>query len=201
VCGMTVETLATSLATMSFKALLVDLDGTLVDSASANIAAYRAATAQFDIVMDEEAVTAIAHGLHWRQFLPPLLVRAGSTADLAAIVQQKARLFPEMVPRICVNHALVQLVSVYRNRCLTALVTSSSSANANAVLNHHRLASLFDTVVTGDEVSAHKPDPAGYIAAGRHLCVAPLDCVAIEDSDVGVAACIAFGAPVLRVRW
>ncbi len=52
---------------------------------------------------------------------------------------------------------------------------------------------LFDVIVTGDEVSTHKPDPAIYELALRRLELAGSRTIAVEDTPHGVAAAQAAG--------
>ena len=51
----------------------------------------------------------------------------------------------------------------------------------------------FTVKVTGDMVAAKKPDPAAYLVALRTLGVGAADCLAFEDSRVGLAAARAAG--------
>jgi len=57
----------------------------------------------------------------------------------------------------------------------------------------------FAAVVCGDEVPEGKPSPVPYVRAAELLGVDPADCVAIEDSPVGVASAVAAGCRVLGV--
>jgi HAD superfamily hydrolase (TIGR01509 family) len=57
----------------------------------------------------------------------------------------------------------------------------------------------FDVTVAGDEVPAPKPAPDAYLAAARALGAEPADCVALEDSNTGVAAARAAGMSVIGV--
>src|SRR5262249_1917495 len=57
----------------------------------------------------------------------------------------------------------------------------------------------FPVVVTGDDVTAHKPDPEPYLLAARLLGVDPRRCVALEDSPNGVASAAAAGCHVIAV--
>ena len=57
----------------------------------------------------------------------------------------------------------------------------------------------FDVVVTGDRVARGKPHPDPYLDAARALDVDPRACVAIEDSQTGVASAEAAGVPTLAV--
>jgi HAD superfamily hydrolase (TIGR01509 family) len=82
----------------------------------------------------------------------------------------------------------------------TALVTMSISRMAHHVAD--RLGFLgFDIVVSGDDVEHAKPHPAPYLQAAELLGVNILDCVAIEDSEPGVASASAAGAVTLGVPF
>ena len=63
------------------------------------------------------------------------------------------------------------------------------------------IAELFTVMVTGDDVSRSKPDPEAYIACLRSLRATPAECIAFEDSEVGIAAAKAAGIPVLPVTF
>jgi HAD superfamily hydrolase (TIGR01509 family) len=182
------------------KALLVDLDGTLVDTRVANYLAYAEALAARGVTIDRKRWDEAAEGRNWRQFLPELL-RPVPDAEPEQVAAHKARLYPAKLAHSVVNHALVKLIHSGRGASRTALVTTASAANAGAVLRHHRLEGLFDLVVTGDDVERHKPFPDAYRLAAERLGVAPAECLAFEDSDIGMAAAAAFGAPCLRVSF
>lgn len=180
-------------------ALLFDLDGTLADTAAANFAAYAQALDEAGVVVDRAAFDVVAHGRNWRQFLPELLDRAGSRADPTDIARRKQECYPPLLGALRLNQPLLSLARTARATLRTALVTTASGANVRAILEQHQLGDLFDVVITGDDVAEHKPHPAAYLAAASRLSVAPANCVAFEDSDIGVAAAEAAGIPVVRV--
>jgi HAD superfamily hydrolase (TIGR01509 family) len=179
------------------KALLVDLDGTLVDTREANFRAYAGALAEVGVAVAPARWDGLTEGRNWRQFLPGML--DGTGARPASVAARKAELYPALLCHSRVNHALAALIASGRRTWRTALVTTASAANAEAVLRHHGLETLFDLVVSGSDVERHKPFPDAYALAAERLEVAPDQCLAFEDSDVGVAAAAAFGAPCLRV--
>jgi len=69
-----------------------------------------------------------------------------------------------------------------------AIATSSVSASANPFLDRTGIRSLFDVVVTGDEVERGKPHPEIYLRASKKLGIPPEACLVIEDALTGVAA-------------
>ena len=182
------------------KALLVDLDGTLVDTRTANYLAYAEALAAVGVTVERGRWDEMAEGRNWRQFLPAFLEEVPE-AEPERIAAHKARLYPGKLAESFVNEALVGLIRGGKAGWRTALVTTASAANAEAVLRHHRLDGLFDLRVTGSDVGRHKPFPDAYRLAAERLGVTPGECLAFEDSDAGMAAAAAFGAPCLRVSF
>jgi beta-phosphoglucomutase len=182
------------------QALLVDLDGTLVDTREANYRAYAAALAEIGIEIDRAAFEQVSQGRNWREFLPGLMTRR-SDVDPMSIATRKAALYPAQLETTVVNHALVALINRGHITCKTALVTTASAISVQAVLGHHQLSHLFDIVVTGNDVARHKPDPQAYHLAATKLGCDAADCLVFEDSDSGVEAAARFGAHCLRVSF
>ena len=69
-----------------------------------------------------------------------------------------------------------------------AVATSSVSASVRPFLNRHNLTSLFDVIVTGDEIERGKPQPDIYLRAAEKLSLAADACLVIEDALSGIAA-------------
>lgn len=180
------------------KALLVDLDGTLADTADANYAAYAAALAEAGVEPGRDAFDAVAAGRNWRQFLPVLLGET-RTDEAPGIAARKTALYADMLHHVRINTPLVRMIEAFLQTGRAALVTTASRASVDAILAHHDLARLFEVTITGDEVTQHKPHPQPYLLAAEALDLAPGDCLAIEDSDVGAASAETAGCPVLRV--
>jgi len=179
-------------------ALLVDLDGTLVETGEANFQAYAAALREAGVEVDRGRFDEVSRGRNWRDFLPLLL--AGTDASPATVAARKAALYRDFLHLTILNRGVVRLIELSRAHWRCALVTTASRRNAEAILRYHGLEHLFDRVVTGDDISRHKPDPEAYRLAAQELGAQPENCVAIEDTDIGAASATAFGAAVIRVQ-
>ena len=70
----------------------------------------------------------------------------------------------------------------------TGLASSSSYEIINTVLEKFGLIKEFEEVYSAQEEEYGKPHPAVYISAAKRLNVAPVECLAIEDSFNGVLA-------------
>ncbi len=183
------------------RGLLFDLDGTLVDSAALNASAYARALGEVGVTSGLEGLQAQAAGRNWRQFLPPILARAASTADPADVARRKQALYADMVGDLRLNDALLALLSACRGAFRIGLVTTASRANVDCIVDRHGLRAVFDLIVTGDDVDRHKPHPQAYLIAAERLGLAPAECLAFEDSDIGLASANAAGMQCIRVAF
>ena len=180
---------------------MVDLDGTLARTADANWLAYQAALAEVGVSIPRDRFDSGVQGRNWREFLPGMLAESGVQADPAHIAKRKTELYRTMLPQVVINQPLVRLLETCREamQMRSALVTSASRASVEALLQAHNLRPLFDAVVTGDDVTRHKPDPEAYALAAQQLHVQPAECLVYEDAEVGVASARSFGAHVIQV--
>ncbi len=80
-----------------------------------------------------------------------------------------------------------------------ALVTGARRDEADLVLRHYCLSSVFRATVTADDVTVGKPDPEPYLSGARLLGVSPDRCLIIEDSFAGVTSANAVDAEVIVV--
>ncbi len=182
------------------QAVLWDLDGTLVDTEPAWIAAEYRLVESFGGSWDDEHAHALVGN--------PLLVSAAYIREHGGVELPLA----EIVDRLLVEVvAAVEREVVWRpgvRRLLgelgaagvpCAMVTMSYQSLAQSVASHLP-PGTFATMVTGEQVALGKPDPEAYLTAAQRLGVQPSRCVAIEDSPAGVASAEAAGCVVLAVR-
>ena len=81
-----------------------------------------------------------------------------------------------------------------------AIATSNSRILTEAILKSHHIADCFQTLVTGDDVIHGKPAPDVYLKAANYLGVAPEDCLVFEDIPVGIMAGKRAGMTVYAVE-
>jgi HAD superfamily hydrolase (TIGR01509 family) len=181
------------------RALLFDLDGTLVDSDSIHLAAWQAVLRPHGVVVDAEEYRRRISGR-----LNPAIV-----ADyLPAIGQDEARVFAarkeaafrEAASSLQPVAGLLELMASARAVGVRlALVTNAPVENTRHVLGVLGLNGAFDIEVLGDELPAGKPDPLPYRHALGLLDVPPEAGVAFEDSVSGIRSATGAGLPVVGV--
>ena len=79
------------------------------------------------------------------------------------------------------------------------IATSNSRELVDNIVRTHDLADYFDCVMTGCEVAKGKPAPDIYLAVAKQLEVAPADCLVFEDIVQGIQAGKAAGMQVCAV--
>jgi HAD superfamily hydrolase (TIGR01509 family) len=182
--------------TLDVDAVLLDMDGTLVDSDAAVERAWRAWAAEHGA--EPEAVLEAAHGNPARDTLRRLLPEIGPEELEDEAARQLARETGDVSDVVPAVGADALLAALERLGLPWAVVTSSGRGLAEARLRAARLRPPL--VVTFDDVRAGKPDPEGYLRAARLLGVDPARALVVEDSPPGVAAGRAAGARVAGLR-
>lgn len=179
-------------------AFLFDLDGTLVDSRKANYLAYRDGFAALGHDLTNTAFDT-TWGRDSRDFIADL-VPGISPEDIDRVRTVKAQAYAGHLPHSTMNRRLVEVAVAMRVHVKIGLVTTAKRKNVADVLAAHNVGDLFDVIVTGDDVSASKPDPEPYLLALALLGVDAESAVAFEDSDAGLMSAEAAGIAVIRVE-
>jgi pyrophosphatase PpaX len=172
------------------KAVLFDLDGTLLDSFTVHYAAYETMFGHFGIAITKELFlssyspdwyqTYRAFGLveeHWE---------SANALWLAEADKHVAKIFPG------VRDVLVELSKTYT----LGIVTSGSKIRVRRDLDRIGISHHFRTVVTGDDIHEPKPAPEGLEIALNQLSILPSEAVYIGDAhadfEMARAANVAF---------
>lgn len=188
------------ITSLTARAVLFDMDGTLVDSERLwSVAMDRVATELGGGGLPEEVHVATT-GQSIPTSVSMVLDHLGVDADLAATTERllvhTAEVFAAELLWQPGGEALLD--AIRRAGLRTALVTNSPRMLVDVALNllgQHR----FDVTICGDEVRVGKPDPFPYAEAMRRLGLGPAQCLAVEDSPSGTQAAVDAGIAVLVV--
>ncbi len=178
------------------RAVLLDMDGTLVDSDAAVERAWRRWAAEYAV--DADAVLAVAHGVpaaatveRFRPDLPP-------APRIVAAARQLELQYDDLADVVPTNGAHALLAVLERRGLPWAVVTSADRPLAAARLGAAGI--VAPVLVTCEDVATGKPEPACYLLAARRLGVAITDCLVVEDAPAGVAAGAAAGARTAALK-
>lgn len=183
---------------MKERLALFDFDGTLFDTVPANYAAYRDTLARHGFTLDETYFKEQCYGRHYKDFLPPIIGPDENLLDL--IHREKIACYPELLNLVREHTALFDLLHTLRPTHYTALVTTASKAGVMAILDLFGRADEFDLILTQQDIPKNKPAPDGYLMAMKHFNIPAERTMIFEDSEIGIAAAKASGAPYLVVQ-
>jgi beta-phosphoglucomutase family hydrolase len=172
------------------RAVIWDLDGTLIDSSAYHWEAWQA-------VMAVESFT-----LTYEQYVADFgkrndeILRGRLGADLPAEFVARVSLAKEENYRHLVRTKGLELLPGARfwlerlrsNGWMQALGTSAPRGNIDAVFGALGIGRFFDAVMSSEEVKAGKPEPDVFLVAAQRMNVAPADCIVIEDAPAGIEA-------------
>ncbi len=173
------------------------MDGTLIDSEPYWIEAEMNLAARFDVSWTHaDGLTLVGNPL---DVSAQVLISRGVLLTEAEIVDtlvtEVAARAAESMPWVPEARTLLDEVIAEGIPC--ALVTMSFGSLVEQVVA--LAGDVFAAVVTGDQVARGKPDPEAYLLAAQRLGVDPAQCVAIEDSPVGIRSAHASGAATIAV--
>jgi HAD superfamily hydrolase (TIGR01509 family) len=179
------------------KAVVFDLDGTLIDSEALVLEAYMAAANRHGVPLTHEQFLSLV-GRHRQHSEMKMREYFGETFPLEAYYATVAdhigdRAAPLKPGAITLMDRLDQIAAPF------ALATSSGPGWVNKHFAAHNLASRFLGVVTRDDVTHGKPHPEPYLKASTILGYPAADILAIEDSPTGVASAHAAGLMTVMI--
>ena len=173
-------------------AVIWDLDGTVIDSEEYWMTAEAEIVASFGGTWThQDGLDMIGYGLP-----DTALIMQGRGVDLPVDVITKAmtdRVLEQMDGRMPWRPGAPELIrGLFDAGIPLAIATMAQFAMAERVA-HAITGVAFSAIVAGDQVTHSKPHPEPYLVAAERLGVDPTQCVAIEDSPVGVTSAASAG--------
>ncbi|HEX6319645.1 MAG TPA: HAD-IA family hydrolase [Burkholderiales bacterium] len=198
---------------MSLKALIFDLDGTVVDTEELHRQAFNAAFIKLELWWDWSPLRyaellEVSGGIErLRHYVDSLKAAPAEKARLHAIVPvihyTKSEIYAELLRagQPPLRPGVKRVVTEAQQEGLkVAVISSTASANARQIVDRHF---SVDLLVSAEEVAKRKPAPDLYLRALSLLRLPAEDCMAFEDSANGLRAARAAGLAtvVTPSRW
>ena len=175
------------------KALIFDMDGTLVHSDPVHLEAFAEILKPEGVTIDEEIYRSTIVGRTNEAIFASLLPHL-SVERHEVYADEKEAAFRRMAQDLEPLEGLLDLLDWAEAQSLRiALVTNAPRLNADHMLEALGLAERFPIQITIDQVERGKPDPLPYLTAIERLGIRPEEAIAFEDSPSGMKAAKAAG--------
>ncbi len=186
------------------KAVIYDVDGTMVDSEPAHVASWEKALQLYTHSLEDlsEAFRSTMAGKK------PVAIAQGMVEELQlpinaeVLLKNKTDIFMHTI-----KTALKEMPGVsesvkrfHHNGYKLGIGTSLTKDYIDIVLDTLNLKNYFDVIVTGDEIKNGKPHPDTYLIVAEKLGLKPEECVVIEDAKTGIQSAKAAGCYCIAIE-
>lgn len=184
------------------RAILFDLDGTLVDSHASIVSAIRATTAEHGLPTPTDAEFEAAVSLPLRSMLG-MITKSEEPVALDAYAATYLRHYVVTMVELSdpfegIGPMLDELAAL---SLPLAVLTNKTEVNAQRIVEARLGADRFAVFVGSVPGRPNKPDPTGARLAAERLGVAPSECWLIGDSRIDLDTARAAGMLAVGVRW
>jgi HAD superfamily hydrolase (TIGR01549 family) len=184
---------------VEIKALIFDCDGTLADTMPLHWQAWQVITTKHGMTFPEARFYALG-GVPSRHILQMLREEQRLSIDPIAVSREKEEEYLKLMAQVGPIHEVVEIAREHAGRLPMAVASGGTRPVIEKVLRHLNIRELFAAVVTSEDVVHQKPAPDIFVEAARQLGVAPENCRAYEDTDIGLAAIRTAGMDAVDVR-
>ena len=170
------------------RAVLWDMDGTLIDSEKFHWISWRDTLAKDGVALSYEQFLA-SFGRRDDAFLPQWLGSAATPARIAQVANAKEELYRDLVRK----NGMPPLPGVatwirrlHERGWLQAIASAAPRPNIDVVLDALKAADRFQGIVSAEDVHKGKPDPEVFLLAASRVGAPPDRCIVVEDAVAGI---------------
>lgn len=170
------------------RAVLWDMDGTLIDSEEFHWIAWRDTMANEGITITRQQFLS-SFGRRNDSILPRWLGAEVTPDRIEKIANTKEEMYRGSIRR----YGIAPLPGVERwvhrlhnEGWLQAIASAAARANLEAILASLSATHIFQGIVSAEDVHHGKPDPEVYLVAASRVGVSPDRCIVVEDAAAGV---------------
>lgn len=173
------------------KALIFDMDGTIVDSMATHKSTWIDFARKHGVTLDADEMMRRTTGRNGMECVRVLLDQPElDDATAWALVHEKEQLYREQFGPVFAEvpgfRAFYSAALAKGLRC--GIGTAGDIHNVEFVLSHLQLNPAPGAIARGDEGLSGKPTPAIFLAVAERLRVSPHECIVFEDAPFGIEA-------------
>lgn len=175
------------------KALLLDMDGIVIDSEPIHEEAQRIIFGEFNLDVPESVYPSFKGMAEAEVFKRVVREYADGNGDVDALVAAKERTYRGLLADLQLIPGALSFIRSARKSYRMALTTSAVRADQQFAFEKFDLARYFEAVVTAEDIEKPKPHPQPYLTTAERLSVDPEACLVVEDSINGIRSALGAG--------
>jgi HAD superfamily hydrolase (TIGR01509 family) len=182
----------------NLKGVILDLDGTLVNSLKVYDEAHKKILEKYNIKSEGSLDNS---GMPIEEILYNIINKYNLNISIEDLKKEFENIvLNEYIEKIKFNPGAKQILNYFKDKKYKmAIFTSNTRKLTIEILKHLHIDNLFDIIITSDDVKQTKPDPEGYIKIIKEFSLLPNEILAVEDSIYGVIAAKRAGINVIGV--
>jgi beta-phosphoglucomutase family hydrolase len=181
------------------KALIFDLDGTLVDSMPLHYEAWKEVCATKGLHFTEKEFYSLA-GVPSDRIFEIINERHGTDFDPTIHSKIKEDTYLTKIEKLKPVMPVYQLAIENHGKLPMAIGTGSPGDHSWEAVKTLGLDKYFDILVSKNDVKKGKPDPETFLKCAKAMNVEPQYCQVFEDGDPGIQAAKSAGMMVTDIR-
>jgi HAD superfamily hydrolase (TIGR01509 family) len=182
-----------------YAALIFDCDGTLADTLSVHFQSFVITFQKFGAELPE-AWYYKRTGLPAMELIQAFNHSFGYAIDEHVVDLKRQEHFLNLIDQVQEVPAVAEIARANYDKVPMAVASNGQRFVVESIIEAIKLRSLFNTIVTLDDVSAGKPAPDLFLLAAKRMGVTPEECIVYEDSDSGLEAAERAGMRWIDVR-
>ncbi len=186
----------------AYAGYIFDCDGTLADTMPMHHAAWnhslKVAGATFEFPY---ALMCQWGGKSMRHTLEDLNRMHACSLDLQTVRKAQAEFFSQGTFQIKPVEPIVAIARSLHGKFPIAVASGGQKAHVFETLKTIGVDSIFNVVVTQEDVVNNKPAPDIFLLAAKKMGVEPSECLVYEDSPTGISAAMSAGMDYIKVEF
>ncbi|MDB5178835.1 MAG: HAD-superfamily hydrolase, subfamily variant 3 [Patescibacteria group bacterium] len=188
----------------TIKAVIYDVDGTMVDSEPLHVKAWDESLRRQGAGLGQlsESFRATMAGKKPIAIATGMVEELGLPISAEVLLQDKSTIFMSLVRTSLkgMPGVVESIKRFHESGLILAIGTSLDRRYLDIVLSTLKVDGFFKVIVTGNEIKHGKPHPETYQTVARRLGLNPQECVVLEDAKSGIQSAKAAGCYCLAIK-
>ena len=171
-----------------FKGAIFDLDGVIAHSVPLHFEAWKKMFSEYDKKFDFDDYKQKVDGIPRIDGAKAILGDL-SEPELDKAASRKQEYFLKLLEEegVQVYQSTIDLIKTLKSKGIGRACISSSK-NCLRILKSAKVDTLFEVIITGNDIRKGKPEPDVFLLAAGKLKLKPCECLVFEDAVLGVEA-------------